>query len=1117
MHTLVSLPMRFFIGKSRLFSTSLRFATALALATPLLVPRALTAATQPKVDFNRDIRPILSDTCFACHGPDEAKRKSGVRFDQRDSAVKPAKSGEIAIVPGKPEESAMIKRLTTSDPDELMPPPQSNKKIAPEQIETIRRWIAEGAEYRGHWAFVKPERPAAPKISAQFSVLSAQSGGAKTEHLLSTNPIDAFILDRLAKEKLTPSPEADRATLIRRVSLDLTGIPPAPAEVDAFLADKSPSAFEKVVDRLLASPRYGERMAIQWLDFARYADSNGFQSDTQRQMWHWRDWVINAFNKNMPFDQFTIEQLAGDLLPNPTRDQIIATGFNRNMRINGEGGRIVEEWFAETVIDRVETVGETWLALTVGCCRCHDHKYDPITQKEFYQMFAFFNSVDETGVMDDFGGAGATRRGGNSRPVLALPTPEDEKEIAKLEAVVTAAQQRVAASQKELPKLQGAWEDELRELLKNQTDAWQPLAPTEVKSEGGATFTKQDDGSWLASGKNPLHDTYTISAPIAAGELTGVLLEALPDPSLPNQSLGRNSNGNFVLTGVEAEITAASLPQQLAVDFTRAEADYEQKGYEVKLIVEEKPKKGKGAKDKKGWAIDGNDPAKRVPRKAMFVAGTPVTVPPNATLIVRLKHESSFANHNIGRLRLSTTAMPPSTVKLNGGKIPNAIRVALEAEPAKRTPQQRNELAKFYRDNSDNPGKRAETAQAAARKKLEDFRNALPTTMVMKELPQPREAHVLIRGQYDKPGDKVERGLPAVLPPMPAGAPMNRLGFAKWLVSPDNPLTARVWVNRAWEKFFGAGLVKTGENFGSQGDWPSHPELLDWLAKEFIRLKWDMKAMQKEIVMSATYRQSSAMSAQFSGLNAQSEPGAKLSSEHRASSTEEQRIKRALEVDPENRLLWHGPRFRLPAELIRDQALAASGLLVEKIGGPSVKPYMPQGVWDETSVYGDMRNYKRDAGEGLYRRTLYTIWKRTAAPPTMLIFDSPTRELCTVKRSRTNTPLQALALLNEITYVETARVLAQRMIAEGGSTPEQRIAWGFRRVAARQPDPDDLAVLASGLQKRIEKYRADADAAKTLVSQGETKPDAKIDSAELAAYTMTANVLLNLDEVVTRE
>ncbi len=1033
-----------------------------------------------KVSFNRDIRPILSDICFQCHGPDEAQRKGGLRLDIKEAALKGGESGP-AIVPGKPEASEAYKRLVTHDADDFMPPKKSNKVLTPEQIDSFRRWIAEGAEYQGHWAFIAPVAADGRRQADQAMV------AAKSARLLpsaAASAIDAFVLARLAKEGLAPRPEAPKETLIRRVTLDLTGIPPTTAEVDAFLADKSPSAYEKVVDRVLASPRYGEHMAARWLDFARYADSNGFQSDSSRKQWFWRDWVIKAFNDNKPFDQFTIEQLAGDLLPDAKRDQIVATGFNRNHRLNGEGGRIVEEWFAETVIDRVETTGLTWMALTLNCCRCHDHKYDPITQKEFYQLFAFFNSNSENGVLDEFGGSGRTRSGGNSRPVISLPTPEQEAQIARATKAVADAEQAVATAGKTLAAGQAAWESKFRTQIKSTVAAWTVLEPKDVHSEGGATLTRQADASWLASGINPPHDTYVISAPIAEGTFSGLLLDALPDPSLPNQSLGRFPNGNFVLTDVDAEITAPGLPKPLHAMFTRAEADYNQKGYEVKLIVEDKPKRGKGAKDRKGWAIDG--PTKRDPRKAMFIAAVPLTVPAGATIKVTLRHDA-IGGHNIGRFRISTSSLPAAAMKLDGAKVPPSLIAALDAAPAKRTPAQGAELAKFYRENTDNPVKQAEAALAAAKKALDESYAGIATTMVMQELPQPREARILKRGEYDKPGDAVPRALPAALPPMPEGAPNNRLGFAKWLVSGEHPLTARVWVNREWERFFGTGIVRTTENFGSQSEWPSHPELLDWLATEFVRVKWDMKAMQKLMVMSATYRQSSRVSPEL------------------------------IARDPENRLLARGPRFRLGAESLRDQALAISGLLVEKIGGPSVRPYMPAGVWDETSVYGDLRGYKPDTGDGLYRRTLYTIWKRTAAPPTMTLFDSPSREICTVKRSRTNTPLQALALLNEVTYVEAARVLAQRMIAEGGATPEARIAWAFRRATGRQPEAAEVKVLADGLARRIARYSQSPEEAGKILTVGETKPDPKSEVVQLAAYTGTANVLLNLDEVITRE
>jgi hypothetical protein len=1053
----------------------------LIFAVALLLTTRSLAAERPS--FNRDIRPILSDTCFQCHGPDERQRKAGLRLDVREIALKPAESGTVAIVPGQPNDSELMKRLLASDDSLRMPPPNSGKKITPQQIEQLKRWIADGAEYQGHWAFIPPVRPAVPKLKSEISNLKSQI----------SNPIDAFILTRLDQAKLKPSPEADKTTLIRRVTLDLTGLPPTPGEVDAFLADSSDNAYEKVVDRLLKSPRNGEQMARPWLDMARYADSNGFQVDSSRFQWPWRDWVINAFNDNMPFDQFTIEQLAGDLLPNPTHSQIVATGFNRNHKLNGEGGIIAEEWRVETVIDRVETTGMTWLGLTLNCCRCHDHKYDPITQRDFYSLFAFFNNVAESGTLQ-----GESK---NTEPTLSVPTAEQGAELKRLDEAIAAATARVAEESKRLPELIAAWEPTFRETLKGDSGAvWAPLQPRDVKSAGGATFTKQADGTYLAGGKNPQHDTYTITAPLPAGSFSGVLLECLPDDSLPNKSLGRYPNGNFVLSSIAAEITSPELPSPLVAKFVRAEATYSQKGWEIGLVLDGTPSNG--------WAVDG--PTRRDPTTAMFIVESPLTVPGNATLTVTLKHDA-LSQHNIGRFRLSSTSLPPSTVKLDGAKFPEALKAILELAADKRSDAQKAELTNFFKANIDSPLKQAEVAAASAKKSRDDLAAKMPTVMVMRE-GQPRDAFILIRGEYDKRGEKVAAALPAALvsgtalstgesrgvTPAASALPLTRLDFAKWIIARDNPLTARVWVNRAWEKFFGTGLVKTTENLGSQAEFPSHPELLDWLAVEFMT-DWDMKRLQKLIVMSATYRQSAKCSV----------PSAQdlaLSTQHSA-----------LISDPDNRLLTRGPRVRLSAEALRDQALFASGLLVEKLGGPSVRPYMPDGVWDETSRYGDLRGYKHDTGDGLYRRTLYTIWKRTAAPPTMLLFDAPNREICTVKRSRTNTPLQALTLLNEITYVEAARKLAERMLLEGGKSPSERITFGFRWATSRKPTEDELAVLIEGLNEDIAHLKQQPDAVKQVLSNGESKPHASLDPAELAAYTLTANVLLNLDEIVTRE
>lgn len=1010
---------------------------------------------EDRLDFNRDIRPILSNNCFHCHGPDASHREADLRLDVRDEALH-AK----AIVPGQPEASGLVERIFAESEYEVMPPPEANKKLTSAEKQLLRRWIAEGAEYQTHWAFIAPVRPAVPEVDSAGVV----------------NPIDNFIRARLSQEKLTPSPEADRTTLIRRVSLDLTGIPPTHEEIDAFLADESPDAYERLVDRLLASPRYGERMAIQWLDYARYADSNGFQTDSSRQMWRWRDWAIEAFNRNQPFDEFTIDQLAGDLRSAPTLDQIIATGFHRNARLNGEGGRIVEEWFAETVIDRVDTTGQTWLALTVGCARCHDHKYDPISQREFYQLFAFFNSVDESGVLDSGGG---NRGGGNSRPLLSVPTEAQLGQKSKLQSELATVQARLKTVEAELAQKQVAWEPDFAAQLNDQAAVWSPLEVIKVESRGGATITRQEDGTWLASGKTPNRDVYTIVAKLPPGEFSGLRLEVLPDASLPNQSLGRASNGNFVLTGVEIEWTSPQEEKPRPVVITRAEADFSQKGYEASSLV--------SGSNGKGWAIEGNNPANRVTRRAMFLANASTTIPADAQLVIRLKQESQFAGHNIGRFRLALTGLPPGTVKLTGSEVPELVRTALEIEPAQRSAEQKKALSTFYRDNIDQPYAQAKAQLAAKQKAIADLEASFPTTMIMKELPKPREAHILVRGEYHNLGDRVERGLPSFLPGLPEGTPVNRLGLAQWIVSPENPLTARVWVNRQWARLFGNGLVKTIDNFGVQSDAPSHPDLLDWLATEFVRRDWDMKAMQKLLVMSATYRQSARVTPEL------------------------------LERDPENRLLARGPRFRLPAEIIRDQALAISGLLVEQIGGPSVRPYMPEGIWDETSKYGDLRGYKHGQGADLYRRSLYTIWKRTAAPPTMLMFDSPSRELCTVSRSRTNTPLQALALLNEVTFVEAARALAERIMTEGGSTVDDRLIWGFRLATSRRPDEAELGILRSGYERYLARFEADPNAAKSFVVTGESPVMDGVNTTELAAWMLTANVLLNLDEVVTRE
>jgi hypothetical protein len=823
-------------------------------------------ARAARVDFNRDIRPILSDTCFRCHGPDAGSRKAGLRLDQREAALAPLKSGATAIVPGDPRRSALIERLQSADPEEVMPPPEAHKPLTAAQVGLFRQWIEEGAEYAAHWAFIPPVRPAIP--------------AAPAGEIAGPDPIDAFIRVQQAAHGLRPSPEANRPTLIRRWTLDLTGLPPTPEEVRAFVEDREPHAAERVVDRLLASPRFGERMASDWLDVARFADSNGYQVDRDRELWAWRDWVIAAFNRNQPFDAFTVDQIAGDLLPQPTPDQRVATGFHRNHMINEEGGVIPEEFLAEYCADRVETTATVWLGLTFNCARCHDHKYDPVSQRDFYSLLAFFHNVPEQGVGDY--GANIRR---STPPFLKLASLEDEARIAGLQATL---------------------------------------------SNGRASLTNLDTA---------------LSADLVEWERRGV-------PTNPAPS---------------AEVLGA-----LARTRDQRTPDDQQKILEFRRSVS----------------------------------------PERVVLVRRLK------------------------------EIESAIHAA-------------------------------------------DL--AIPVTLVMAEMEKPRPTFILRRGAYDQPGEAVSAVTPAALPRFPADLPQNRLGLARWLVSPGHPLTARVTVNRFWQSFFGHGLVRTPGDFGSQGEWPTHPELLDWLATEFVESGWDVKALVRRMVLSATYRQDSRTTAE------------------------------AVAADPENRWLARGTRFRLSAEAIRDQALALSGLLAGRVGGPSVKPYHPPGLYEQVVAGSSASTYEQDQGESLYRRTLYTYWKRSVPNPSLLLFDMPFRETCTVRRSRTTTPLQALNLLNDPTYVEAARALAQRILREGGETAQARLSAGFRWVTARSPKPAELAVLLSGLRRTESSFRTNPSGAAALINVGESRPDVGLDSAELAAWTLVASTLLNLDETLTRE
>ncbi len=1164
--------------------------------TPTAAPEA-TPAIDPadRVDFNKDIRPILANNCFACHGPDEQTRKAGFRLDTEEGATAAFANGGAPIVPGDSAASEVFKRITTSDPMDKMPPADFEKTLSEEQIALIGKWIDQGGKYEKHWAFVTPTQPELPEV--------AHKDWAKNE-------IDYFILAKLEREGLEPSPEADRRTLIRRASLDLTGLPPTPEEVEAFVADESPEAYEKLVDRLLESPHYGEQMARRWLDVARYADTNGYHIDNVRYMWRWRDWVIEAYNKNLPFDQFTIEQLAGDLLPDPSLDQLIATGFNRNHMITFEGGIIPEEYRVQYVIDRLNTTGSTWLGLTVGCAQCHDHKFDPVSMEEFYQMFAFFNSVPEKG---------SDGNDGNAVPRIPAPLPEQREKMAALKTDIDAVQAKMSAPIGEVDAAQAAWETETLSKLESR---WTALEAETATSSGGATLKKRVDRSILVEGENPATDVYEIVAHTTLTGMTAIRIDALTDESMVDGKLGRSNNGNFVLTSFEAEISPADNAElKQPVKFVTAVADYAQKDFNPALTID--------GNAETGWAVDGGSSEDRA---IVFVAERPFGFDVGTRIRIVIRHESKFANHAMGSFKVSATADPamapaefgpwyvngpyiaddgkqayttaygpeegvdlaatyedhrakwvlqphltdgavqeltgeicatyfyrtitsPSereitlalgsndanklwlngevvhdndvqrgvaadqdmvTVKLKPGEnqllmkvvnygnayayyfrradevvgdVPMEVERALSIPADTRNETQIASLREYYRSRNWPDWEPLSTELASLEEERKVLEAEIPTTMVMAEMEAPRETFILARGQYDQPTDKVTAAVPAALPPLPEGAPNNRLGFAQWLVDPSHPLTSRVVVNRYWMHYFGLGLVRTAEDFGIQGEWPTHPDLLDWLATEFIASGWDIKAMQKKIVLSATYRQVSKYRDEL------------------------------LERDPENRLLAKGPRFRMDAEMVRDNALAISGLLVEDIGGPSVKPYQPEGLWKEVSYGGTEftgQIFEQDTGENLYRRSMYTFWKRQSPPPGMLIFDAPNREVCTVRRARTNTPLQALALMNDTQYVEAARVLAERMMKEAGPEPMDRVMYAFELATAREPKPEECSVLVETFNAQVEAYRQNREAASALLAVGEHPRDESLDVPELAAWSTIASIILNLDETVTK-
>jgi hypothetical protein len=975
----------------------------LSVAVAALALLGVSRPARGDVDFQKDVRPILAGRCFKCHGP--AAKKAGLRLDVREVATR-----RKAIVPGQPDASKLVERIT-DDGDERMPPAEAGDRLKPEQVEVLKKWIAQGAEYTPHWAFVAPKRSVIP--------VARDPGWAR-------NPIDRFILARLEKEGLRPSPEADRPTLIRRLSLDLLGLLPSPQEVEAFVNDPAPDAYERLVDRLLASPHYGERQARHWLDLARYADSNGYTIDGKREIWPWRDWVIGAFNRDLPFDQFTIEQLAGDLLPSPTREQLIATGFHRNTSFNEEGGTNPEQFRVERTVDRTNTTGTVWLGLTVACAQCHSHKYDPISQQEYYRLYAFFNSTIE--------------------PVLPLPTPEQDRKLRALRADLAREKTRPAPkphSPEELERLVAGLEKETH-------GGWKLIYPKMASSEQGAMLTALEDRSVLAEGKVGASDTYVVQAVAPeTGVITAVRLEALTHPSLPQQGPGRAPNGNFVLSKLIFETDGVPHP------FRKAVADHSQSGYDVSDVL-------KGDLSK-GWAVNAGDPKQRnVDRQALFYLARPYEVREGQAFVFTLRFSQVPSGYPLGRFRLAVTYASERFLAL-----PLEAQQVVLMERKKRGPAAMERLRQALARVAGVSERVAELQKA-----IRALERHVDTTLILRATERPRPTHVLKRGDFLAPAEAVEPGTFAVLAPLRVTreeesssratrhAPRaTRLDLARWLVSAENPLTARVVMNRMWQQYFGKGLVETENDFGTQGALPTHPELLDWLATEFVRQGWGMKAMHRLIVTSAVYRQASRVRADL-------------------------RAK-----DPNNRLLGRQNRLRLEAESIRDAALSASGLLARKLGGPGVYPPQPPEIFAFTQ---NKHPWPESTGPDRYRRGLYTFIWRQSQHPLLTTFDGPDAQTACTRRNRSNTPLQALHLANDPTFMEIARALAGRVTREVADEDGRRVEYAFCLCFNRMPGQAE--------RERLLRY---------LRQQRESDPD--------QAWTMLARVLLNLDEFITRE
>jgi hypothetical protein len=1053
----------------------------LAISTGIAVFAAQVSAlgAESTVKWHRDVRPILFDNCFACHGPDEKARKAKLRLDTREGLYDRTPKREAAVIPGKPEQSELWKRVTATDPDDIMPPPESHKVLKPEQKQVLKKWIIAGAPWQGHWAFVKPERPALPKVKASgFEI---------------RNPIDAFVLAKLQSKRLKPAREADRRTLARRLSLDLTGLPPAPADVDAFINDRSPRAYEDLVRQLMSTSRWGEHRARYWLDAARYADTHGLHFDNYREMWPYRDWVIKAFNRNLPFDEFTLKQLAGDLLDNPDRDDLIATGFHRCNMTTNEGGTIDEENEANYANDRVTTTSWVWLGLTANCAACHDHKFDPITQKEFYSMAAFFrNTVQppKDGNIKD------------SQPsILVIQTREDQARWDALPGEITAAKKQLDQRRTEAKPEFGSW---LRTVAAGELDKEVPTSKLVVHV--------------------PLNEMRTNEVPAAIGSITSVKLSENPEwqdgelgPALvlkKDATLDLGDQGDFEKDqgfsyGAWVRVSKAEGQSGIItrMDTTNAYRGWDllQAGKKIAVhVVHKWPDDALKVSTRndvikeKAWqhlfvTYDGSSKAKGL---KVFVDGAEVPLKiDNDTLTNSIRTTASLrVGERTGGQTFERGRVQDVRVysrRLKGAEVDSLAKVVriqslLARAEDTRTKEQNETIFDYWLTSRDSLYVQRTKQHASLKTEQDAIRERNPVTHIQREKTNSMPmAHVLFRGQYDKPKDKVSAGTIAVLHKMPESAPKNRLGLARWLVAPENPLTARVAVNRFWAEIFGVGLVKTAEDFGTAGENPVNQELLDWLAVEFVESGWDVKHLFELMVTSSTYRQSSEVTAD------------------------------KLEKDPQNRLLSRGPRFRMDAEMIRDYALTASGLLVNKVGGPSVKPYQPDGVWEPVAMpESNTKKYQRDSGDALYRRSLYTFWKRAAPPASMDIFNAPSREVCSVRRERTNTPLQALATLNDPQFIEAARHLAETALTRGRE--EDAIDEMGMRLLARPLTSKEKAVVKRTLADARAFYEQQPEAAKEFLSVGESKPCDTIPAAQLAAMTLIANQLMNLDEALNK-